>query len=808
MLKRIPSIKSKLVALLLLSVGGSIIFAGIAISYFLISEYEEKTHHDFDEFYKQVRSRLNETTKEITTSATNIAGHENIVSASSFISEYMDRENYQPLVFDGEKQKIAGQLAKYSISANMDHVQLYDNNGWLVSFTDKESGHANQGYLSFFNGRPVMYVNTINNSEKWKRLDGDYPDIAIKIRQTDFKYESPYVFNEDRIGIEISRPVIRQFPDKTKKRVGTLVATIYLNREFIDKLRQSPNYNHAFILNNKFIVGVENRDIALIDFSSAPDLLSGKLSDNAGVFENDDYHIHAYSVAMKDGNKFSIVSYMSEDVIYRDVSNKLKIIFFVFLISTLIVLTAGLIFAKKTVVEPVEKLIEVARQIKLGNYRLEISPQNISEFSLLSKTMSKMASTIEDREKELRKAHDFLEERVRDRTKELELSNERLMDEIHQRKSIEVKLKESKDVLQSVLDNIPQFVFWKDSDSRYLGCNRNFLEATGLDNLSELIGKTDYDMPWSDTEAEDYRKDDKDVMDNGVAKLHIQETQHTADGKTIYVDTNKIPLFDENDNVVGILGTYEDITERKLIEQELISAKEQAEGSSRAKSEFLSKMSHELRTPLNAILGFSQLLEQDPVEPLSETQQDSVSEIIVAGNHLLSLINEILDLARIESGRMVINLEPVNLADCIKECMQLVSGNANEQGVRLQTNINNDDITVNADALRLKQIMLNLLSNAIKYNKKDGEVIIGTDIDELGMARVKITDTGIGILEQHMENLFTPFDRLTQDKDGRQGTGIGLVISRDLVRLMGGDMYVESKEGQGSTFSFTLPLAK
>jgi signal transduction histidine kinase len=140
--------------------------------------------------------------------------------------------------------------------------------------------------------------------------------------------------------------------------------------------------------------------------------------------------------------------------------------------------------------------------------------------------------------------------------------------------------------------------------------------------------------------------------------------------------------------------------------------------------------------------------------------------------------------------------------------MQLVSGNANEQGVRLQTNINNDDITVNADALRLKQVMLNLLSNAIKYNKKDGEVIINTDIDELGMARVKITDTGIGILEQHMENLFTPFDRLTQDKDGRQGTGIGLVISRDLVRLMGGDMYVESKEGQGSTFSFTLPLAK
>jgi PAS domain S-box-containing protein len=281
-------------------------------------------------------------------------------------------------------------------------------------------------------------------------------------------------------------------------------------------------------------------------------------------------------------------------------------------------------------------------------------------------------------------------------------------------------------------------------------------------------------------------------------------------------ETARDPDSGEALTMVGILL---DVTERvaterelerhrdqleRLIEErthELIVARDQFEQASRAKSEFLSSMSHELRTPMNAILGFSQLLELDL--GLNERSAAFVQEILRAGHHLLDLINEVLDLARIESGKLSLSLEPLPLGEVVQETQALVQPLAQEREVSLQL-MPMTGIVVRADRLRLKQVLLNLLSNAIKYNRRGGMVRVQVQVQDLFSVRICVHDTGIGIAPQHLSQLFQPFSRISGT--AVEGTGIGLSISQRLVGMMGGRIGVESKLAVGSEFWIELPL--
>jgi len=277
------------------------------------------------------------------------------------------------------------------------------------------------------------------------------------------------------------------------------------------------------------------------------------------------------------------------------------------------------------------------------------------------------------------------------------------------------------------------------------------------------------------------------------------------DGTYKWVLTRGIVVArDDTGFATRMIGINSDISERKRVEQALIAAREEADRANRAKSEFLSSMSHELRTPMNAILGFGQLLETD--SQLDEEQRDNVHEILKAGRHLLELINEVLDLAKVESGRIELSVEPLDVKSVVEECLSLVTAIAGKFDVALHRDVT-DGLMVRADRTRLKQALLNLLSNAVKYNRPQGSVTLSA-ARRANNLRLAVTDTGPGIAAERLPELFQPFNRLDAENSEVEGTGIGLTITERLVEMMGGAMGVDSEVGVGSTFWIDLPVAQ
>ncbi len=260
-----------------------------------------------------------------------------------------------------------------------------------------------------------------------------------------------------------------------------------------------------------------------------------------------------------------------------------------------------------------------------------------------------------------------------------------------------------------------------------------------------------------------------------------------------------------NGKLIKLAGTLQDISDRVAAEQELIRAREEAERANNAKSEFLSSMSHELRTPMNAILGFGQLLEIDAT--LQPDQQDSVQEILKAGKHLLELINEVLDLAKIEAGKVDLALEPLALSGMLDECFRLVGSLATHRRVELNRQVE-PNVFVLADRTRLKQVLLNFLSNAVKYNRVGGSVSVDLNLMADSYCRLSIRDTGRGIAPDHLDKLFQPFNRLGVENGEIEGTGIGLTITQRIIDLMGGRIGVDSELGVGSCFWIDLPVTQ
>ncbi len=375
--------------------------------------------------------------------------------------------------------------------------------------------------------------------------------------------------------------------------------------------------------------------------------------------------------------------------------------------------------------------------------------------------------------------------------------------DISERKDAEEELRRAEAFLDSVVENIPNMVFVKSAeDLRFVRFNRAGEELLGY-SRSDLLGKNDYDF-FPPEEAEFFTSKDREVLENGRLVDIAEERIQTREKGERFLHTRKIPILDADGHPAYLLGISEDITDRRVADAQIRESKELAERANRAKDEFLSRMSHELRTPLNAVLGFAQILE---IEDPTPDQRDSIRQILGAGRHLLGLIDEVLDVSRIATGRLSLSSEAVSVTDALTEAVDLIRPLAVERGIRLRIDDANG-LHVLADRQRLKQVLLNLLSNGVKYNREGGDIIVTWTHVTPDRLAIRVADTGVGIASEAMARLFDPFDRLGAEMSDVQGTGLGLALSKGLIEAMGGTVKAESEAGAGSVFTIELSLAE
>lgn len=369
----------------------------------------------------------------------------------------------------------------------------------------------------------------------------------------------------------------------------------------------------------------------------------------------------------------------------------------------------------------------------------------------------------------------------------------------------EANLRESQQMLHTVLETLPVRVFWKDRDSNYLGANRLYVQDTGFTSSEQLVGKNDFELSGREY-ATDYRADDRMVMQTGTPRLEIEEQVSRADGKTIWVQTNKIPLRDGGGAIVGVIGAYVEITKLKQAEEELRRALEQQKDLVDLKARFISMASHDFRTPLSVILSSVSLLEMqitrqfgaDQLEPL----QKRIQRIATSVQQITSLLEDVLTVNRADTGKIMLNPEALDIEQLGQEILQEIKVSANNQHLFSFSFAGTEKVCL-SDKQLLRQILVNLLSNAVKYSPEGGRVGLAVTRDPEWL-ELRVQDEGIGIPEMDQAAMFEIFHR-ARNVGEIQGTGLGMAIVKRAVDALNGTISFESQVNVGTTFTVRLP---
>ncbi len=365
--------------------------------------------------------------------------------------------------------------------------------------------------------------------------------------------------------------------------------------------------------------------------------------------------------------------------------------------------------------------------------------------------------------------------------------------------------------LNTIINNVPHFLVWKNTNSVFLGCNKKFADTLGLKSPEDIIGKTDYDFPWTEEQRAAYVADEKEIIRTGKPKLDYEETQTQKDGSTRVMLVSKVPMYDERNRISGVLIIYSDITERKHLEENLKKAKEESERANKAKSEFIRNISHDVRTPLAGIQQATRLIAEGKT-PEADSAEYAYAAW-EASKKLMGLFNQIIDVSKKEYFDFedrIVKFDLYKLLQGLRETYEVV---AKHKKLKLEIECAEDVPNyLLGKHLRLHRVLMNLLGNALKFTEKGSVRLLvekAQESDDKILLRFSVIDTGIGISEEKHDAIFEPFSRLNPSFEGQYpGSGLGLHVVKDYVQKMQGEIYVESEEGHGSIFTSILPFKR
>jgi PAS domain S-box-containing protein len=506
--------------------------------------------------------------------------------------------------------------------------------------------------------------------------------------------------------------------------------------------------------------------------------------------DHDTYHI-ALAEYRKEGLEWLIITVLPESFFTSEIYRNIHL---TTTVTILALLTSILIYLKSTkiILKPILHLVKTAEKLSKGELLQRATIFRNDEIGELANTFNHMAE-------ELNIYINNLEVKVSERTTELEGAN--------------LALKKSEENIRLLLDSTAEGILGIDLNERFTFCNDSCLRLLGYTHRSELIGTVlHYQIHYQQQDGTPIPLEEcilYNALCKGEPTYSADEVLWKADGTFFPVEIYSFPQYRDGE-LIGAVITFIDITERKMVENELIFAKEQAEAANISKSQFLANMSHEIRTPMNGIIGFLQLLEETE---LTEDQLDFVQTIKTSTESLMAIINDILDISKIEAGRMELEQIPFDIKSVTKEAVFLFNAKANNKGLALKMNLSPDlPQYVIGDPTKIKQIISNLVSNAIKFTNH-GSVTIDVSLTEVSVHTVSLSysvkDTGIGISENELRKIFKPFSQADASSTRKYGgTGLGLVISKKLVEMMDGQIGVNSEKGNGSNFYFSIVLKK
>lgn len=364
--------------------------------------------------------------------------------------------------------------------------------------------------------------------------------------------------------------------------------------------------------------------------------------------------------------------------------------------------------------------------------------------------------------------------------------------------------------LDNIVEQIPYFIFWKNTDSVYLGCNQKFANLINRKSPQEVIGETDFTLGWGEGESEFFRYGDRKVM-NGNSKINVEEVLIRPDGSRIVMLVNKLPMLDKDGNCIGILGTSIDITERKILEENLRLSKEKAEVANQAKTEFLENMRHDIRTPLSGIVGCAHLIQMESNDPKKVTEY--ARDLVKSSDALLEFFNKILESIKVATGEIPILKQRFDLQKELEQIVRLNKPQAHLKHINLHLDYDKSiPAYLLGDPLRFQRIVLELVTNALKYTDK-GEIKVSARLIKNKkltgqlIIELRVSDTGIGIPRDKQNEVFKRFTRLIPAYRGiYPGTGLGLSVVKQFINDLGGEIHIESDVGEGATFICLIPL--